>query len=110
MEGPVVGHPARLVCCAMGAERPPGRTVMLFRSAIGLLLTLFLPVAAWAGDGGTYPDWKGQWRSIQRGGGNPPFDPSKPPGRGQGPPLTPEYPALFEARRAHPPARGPGQP
>ena len=74
---------------------------MLYRSAIGLLLAaLLLPVAALAADGGTYPDGKGQWRSIQRGGGNPPFDPSKPPGNGQEAPLTPEYQAIFEANRA----------
>jgi hypothetical protein len=83
-----------------GAERRQGRTVMLLRGAFGLLALLLVPAAAAAADGGTYPDWKGQWRSIQRGGGNPPFDPSKPPGRGQEAPLTPEYQAIFEAGRA----------
>ena len=40
-----------------------------------------------------YPDWKGAWERI--GGGN--FDPSKRFGRGQQPPLTPEYQAIWEA-------------
>ncbi len=50
-------------------------------------------------DDAKYPDWKGQWRrAIVPGAvGQPPHDPSKPAGRGQQAPLTPEYQAIFEA-------------
>jgi hypothetical protein len=41
-----------------------------------------------------FPDWKGQWNRI---GGGGQFDPTKPPGRGQQPPLTPEYQAIWDA-------------
>jgi hypothetical protein len=50
------------------------------------------PSRAW--DDAQYPDLKGQWRAI---GGPGRFDISKPGGRGQQAPLTPEYQALFEA-------------
>ena len=43
-----------------------------------------------------YPDWSGPMRWIQTRGGNR-YDQYKPPGRGQEPPLTAEYQALFEA-------------
>ena len=51
-----------------------------------------------------YPDWSGQWRL------GPPtkWDPSKPPGRGQEAPLTPEYQAIFEANLADQAAGGQG--
>src|SRR5262249_14787319 len=39
---------------------------------------------------------KGQWTRASTG--EPTFDPSKPPGRGQQAPLTPEYQAIFEAK------------
>jgi hypothetical protein len=57
------------------------------------------PVAAQVLDLGKYPDLKGQWtRAIVPGAvGPPPHDPSKPFGRGQQAPLTPEYQANFEA-------------
>jgi hypothetical protein len=45
-----------------------------------------------------YPDWSGQWRKPV-GVGNQ-WDLSRPPGRGQRPPLTPEYQAIYEARLA----------
>jgi hypothetical protein len=46
-----------------------------------------------------YPNLQGQWiRAVVPGAVDEPrFDPSKPPGRGQQPPLTPEYQAIFEA-------------
>jgi hypothetical protein len=43
-----------------------------------------------------YPDWSGQWKKPI-GVGNQ-WDLSRPPGRGQRPPLTPEYQAIYEAR------------
>jgi hypothetical protein len=51
-----------------------------------------------------YPDWSGQWRVL---GGNR-WDPSKPAGREQDAPLTPEYRAIFEANVADQEAGGPG--
>jgi hypothetical protein len=45
-----------------------------------------------------FPDWSGQWtRGPGMGNG---WDPTKPPGLGQGAPLTPEYRAIFEASLA----------
>jgi hypothetical protein len=60
--------------------------------------------AARAHDESKYPDWSGQWRVT---GGNK-WDPTKPVGRGQQPPLTPEYQAIFEASLADQAAGGPG--
>jgi hypothetical protein len=72
---------------------------MLYRNTIGtiaLSAVLMLPLAgARAFDDAMYPDLKGQWHRAIAGG--PRFDQSKPPGRGQGAPLTPEYQAIFEA-------------
>lgn len=55
--------------------------------------------AALAFDDALYPPLTGQWiRAMVPGAvGQPPFDPAKPPGRGQQAPLTPEYQAKFEA-------------
>jgi hypothetical protein len=58
-----------------------------------------------------YPDWKGQWTRAPTGVADqpqPPFDPSKPWGIGQQPPLTPEYQALYESNLADQAAGGPG--
>jgi hypothetical protein len=49
-----------------------------------------------AHDEAKYPDWSGQW--LRAGGIQ--WDPSKPLGRGQQAPLTPEYQAIFEASLA----------
>lgn len=58
-------------------------------------LACFTLSAAHAHDGSKYPDWSGQWR---RGPGMPlQWDTTKPMGRGQEAPLTPEYQAIFEA-------------
>jgi len=76
---------------------------MLARSSIGVMAlaaALLMTIAgAAAFDDAKYPDWKGQWRrAIVPGAvGQPPHDPSKPAGRGQQAPLTPEYQAIFEA-------------
>src|SRR5262245_55552341 len=78
-----------------------GRPAMLLRSALtAIVLALgVLPAAAQVLDLGKYPDLKGQWRRAPVPGaiGQPPHDPSKPFGRGQEAPLTPEYQAIFEA-------------
>ena len=79
---------------------------MLLRSALkaivlalGVLPAMISPAAAQVLDLGKYPDLKGQWRRAPVPGavGQPPHDPSKPYGRGQEAPLTPEYQAIFEA-------------
>jgi hypothetical protein len=80
---------------------------MLHRGSIGSIalaaaLTAAI-VGAQAHDETKYPDWSGQWR----GRGNQ-WDPTKPFGRGQQPPLTPEYRAIFEASIADQKAGGPG--
>jgi hypothetical protein len=48
-------------------------------------------------DPSKYPDWSGPRRWIAKVGGGNRYDPSKPTGRGQQAPLTPEYQAKFEA-------------
>src|SRR5260370_3547051 len=47
-----------------------------------------------------HPDFIGQWRragSVRSDGIGAAFDPSKPFGREEKPPLTPEYQAIYEA-------------
>jgi len=61
------------------------------------------PARAW--DDAKYPDLTGQWRAI---GGPGRFDISKPSGRGQQAPLTPEYQAIFEANLADQASGGQG--
>jgi hypothetical protein len=83
---------------------------MLNRNAIAALTfaaTVSLPIAgAWAFDESKYPDFSGQWRrppgiAIQ-------WDQTKPLGRGQQAPLTPEYQKVFEASLADQAAGGQG--
>jgi hypothetical protein len=54
--------------------------------------------AALAQDALKYPDWSGQWKRPAGTGGQ--WDLTKPPGRGQQAPLTPEYQAIFDASLA----------
>jgi hypothetical protein len=81
---------------------------MLHRCSVGLIALAAAAGAAiataHAQDAPAYPDWSGKWRVT---GGNR-WDPSKPAGRGQQPPLTPEYQAIFEASLADQRAGGPG--
>jgi hypothetical protein len=67
-------------------------------------------VGAAAFDDAKFPDWKGQWTRarVPGAGGQPPHDPSKPPGRGQEAPLTAEYQAKFEANLLDQAAGGQG--
>ena len=80
---------------------------MPYRSSIGAgVLALALSAAAagaQAFDEAIYPDWKGQWVRIGAGGQ---YDPAKPGGRGQQPPLTAEYQAIWEANLAEAAAGG----
>jgi hypothetical protein len=74
--------------------------------AMAMALTVSLSttmIAAQTLDTTKYPDWKGQWVRI---GGGGQFDPTKPPGRGQQPPLTAEYQAVWEANLAEAAAGG----
>ena len=67
---------------------------MLHRSSIGCIALAVLGMAsAHAQDGTKFPDWKGMWVRIGAGGQ---YDPTKPPVRGQQPPLKPEYQAIWE--------------
>jgi hypothetical protein len=52
-----------------------------------------------AADDAKYPDWRGQWSRFAVSGlpGQPSHDQTKPWGRGQEAPLTPEYQAILEA-------------
>ena len=88
---------------------------MLGKSLIGALATLaalwFAIDAAAAFDDSKYPNLKGQWvraRIPVPGGGQAPFDPTKPVGRGQQAPLTPEYQKIFEANLAEQASGGQG--
>jgi hypothetical protein len=71
---------------------------MLRRSSTSLFIatiaaTMLLSASARAFDESKYPEWMGYW--MRMGGGT--YDPSKPPARGQQPPLTAEYKAKWEA-------------
>ncbi len=74
---------------------------MLYRGLIGSIavasvVCLAASAGAQAPDLSKYPDWSGQWKrtsGIQ-------WDPSKPLGPAQKPPLTPEYQAKYEANLA----------
>jgi hypothetical protein len=73
---------------------PPRRAM----STIILAAALAMPIAANAFDESKYPDMQAQW-SRPRGTGIQ-WDPSKPPGRQQLAPLTPEYQSIWEASMA----------
>ena len=95
-----------------------------------LLAAVALPVTLWVSsaaaqvfDMGRYPDLRGQWvrwgpsgpdlkgplvRFGPTGFNGTRFDPSKPAGRAQEPPLTPEYQAIFEANLKDQAAGGQG--
>jgi hypothetical protein len=67
-------------------------------SALALAAAFAMPVQAQQSfDASKYPPMAGQWLRIGPLGV---FDPTKPPGRGQQAPLTPEYQAIFEANLA----------
>ena len=79
---------------------------MRYGSLIGAMAATAVICATIAGaqawDDTVYPDWKGQWERI--GGGA--FDATKKPGRGQEPPLTAEYQAIWETNLAEEAAGG----
>jgi len=63
-----------------------------------LAAALALTTAGAAGADLQYPDWHGQWDTVQPrfGGQSVKYDPSKPFGRAQEAPLTPEYRKIHE--------------
>jgi hypothetical protein len=65
-------------------------------SAIAAMLSVAV-VGAKAEDAKKYPDWEGLWK---RGSPVGVWDPTKPGGLGQQPPLTPEYQKVFESNLA----------
>src|ERR1043166_3636315 len=67
---------------------PNGSMMVLIAMALALA-----PASASALDGTHHPDWSGQWVRV----GPNTFDPTKPPGLGQGAPLTAEYQAVLES-------------
>jgi hypothetical protein len=86
---------------------------MQFRVLSAMIMLTGVALCARVGDvrafdDALYPDLNGQWvRAVVPGeAGLPPFDPGKPPGRGQQAPLTAEYQAKFEAILADRAARG----
>ena len=82
---------------------------MLYRNSIGaiaLAVALLVTMgAAQAFDESKYPDWKGQWRRGDPGGGR--YDPSKPLAA-QEAPLTEEYKKIHAASIADQAAGGQG--
>ena len=80
------------------------------RSSIRAITLAGVMIIAAAGaqafDQSNYPDWSGQWKRPA-GVGNQ-WDTSKPPRRGQQPPLTPEYQAIYEANLKDQAAGGQG--
>jgi hypothetical protein len=75
--------------------------------AIALAAALGLAAsAAFAHDETKYPNLKGQWVRLAKDQGGQ-WDPAKPPGRGQQPPLTAAYQKAWEATLA---ARAAGRP
>jgi hypothetical protein len=81
---------------------------MVYRSSTGafawvaaLMLTM-AGAGAQAADDAKYPNWKGQWRTInfRLGGQVIKFDPNKAWGPAQLAPLTPEYQKVLEASMA----------
>lgn len=63
-----------------------------------LVAALAAAPACRAFDDAKYPDLSGQWVAVRLPGvtGQPAFDPTKPWGRGQEAPLTPEYQAVLD--------------
>ena len=66
-------------------------------AALALVAMLAAIGCAPASGESQYPDWESQWRNPTAGRGGNPWDTTKPMGRAQQAPLTPEYQAIFEA-------------
>src|ERR1700687_2206005 len=68
--------------------------------AAAVMAALLTASGAQAFDDARYPNLKGQWVRAEGSAGVGRFDPTKPPGRLQEPPLTAEYQAIYEANLA----------
>jgi len=79
------------------------RAIAAVAGTAALLITL---AGAAAHDESKYPDWGGTWRRAPGVGIG--WDETKPRGRSQQPPLTPEYQAIWEASMADQAAGGQG--
>ena len=77
---------------------------MLVIAVLVALCATTAEIRAW--DDSKYPDLKGQW--VRAPGGGARYDWSKPAGRGQEAPLTPEYQTIYEATLADQAAGGQG--
>src|SRR5262245_54755878 len=91
---------------AVGTETMVARAITLGIAAFGLAIGISAD-AAQAFDETKYPDWSGQWHRPS--GVGIAWDQTKPLGRGQQAPLTPEYQALFEASLADQAKGGQGE-
>src|SRR5262245_41258919 len=99
---PLPRQPVSRIFPFQGNEiRTRGRAAMPDRASlasIAFVATLCAAgTSAWSQESAKFPDWKGQWVRIGAGGQ---YDPTKPAVRGQQPPLTPEYQAIWEANIA----------
>ena len=83
------------------------RTFSIPTVMVGMMALAFAATSALAFDEAQYPDWSGQWHRP-RGVGIQ-WDQTRPLGRGQQAPLTPEYQALFEASLADQAKGGQGE-
>jgi hypothetical protein len=64
-------------------------------TAIGAALSMASAGMTALGANPTYPDWQSQWANPQASAKGTPWDPTKPMGLPQNPPLTPKYQAIF---------------
>src|SRR2546426_137998 len=95
-------------CLSRCTRRPrnPGRIIMAYRRssvAFALAATLMATTGgAPAAEDTKYPNWKGQWDTInpRLGGQALKYDPTKAFGPAQQAPLTPEYQRVLEASMA----------
>ena len=78
----------------------------LLRSVAFVAALVMTVTGAAAFDETKYPDWSGQWWRPRGVGFQ--WDQTKPPGRGQQAPLTPQYQAVLEASLADQAAGGQG--
>src|ERR1700682_1324548 len=96
---------------------------MLCRKSIGAITIIMASMMAsgvQTAENARYPDWKGAWErfvpevsvispsGLRTSGGQPSFDQTKPWGRGQEAPLTPEYQKVLEDSTVDQARGGPG--
>src|SRR5258707_7541202 len=86
-------------CGRTGFER-------VIAAVAGTAALLIMLAGAAAHDESKYPDWAGTWRRAPGTGIG--WEETKPRGRGQQPPLTAEYQAIWGASMADQDAGGPG--